>query len=78
MNTIMIKLTFHYSAIKPSVKSNFYKNKYQLTFHYSAIKPKNFLGTLDLAFKLTFHYSAIKPKLVSITFHNHININIPL
>ena len=61
MNTIMIKLTFHYSAIKPSVKSNFYKNKYQLTFHYSAIKPKNFLGTLDLAFKLTFHYSAIKP-----------------
>ena len=38
MNTIMIKLTFHYSAIKPSVKSNFYKNKYQLTFHYSAIK----------------------------------------
>ena len=64
MNTIMIKLTFHYSAIKPSVKSNFYKNKYQLTFHYSAIKPVlNKLGCKTWT-KLTFHYSAIKPNII--------------
>ena len=39
MNTIMIKLTFHYSAIKPKNFLGTLDLAFKLTFHYSAIKP---------------------------------------
>ena len=45
-----IKLTFHYSAIKPNLEDLGGKLETVLTFHYSAINPNNVqVGGRDLA-----------------------------
>ena len=72
-----MKLTFHYSAIKPQEVLPEAVPLFLLTFHYSAIKPIAGVVATVGGLGLTFHYSAIK-QTPQMAYEWLYVINIPL